>query len=332
MKYLKNDQLKTFLPAWKGNLLDAQGRFVNLHSPFKPSFTKVVRWLLGRNPQRAEKRADTWRIQVRKDQSFLHEKVDMITWLGHATFLIRLGGKTLITDPVFFNASPLVKRLCDLAVPVAELRGIDYLLLSHGHMDHCDEKSLRLLKESNPQLQVLTGLRMASLIAPWMAETPVQEAGWFQEYSLTDDCLRIYFLPARHWYKRTIQDDNRRLWGSFVIQTPEHTIYFSGDSGYDRHFREIGEMFPSIDICLMGIGAYSPTFMMQENHMNPQEALQGFNEMGGKTFVPMHYGTYDLSNEPLGEPLRWLRRMEAQGEIRGQLQVLDVGEVCRLVT
>src|SRR4028119_2305404 len=109
MKYLENEQLKTFLPAWKGTPLDAQGRFVNLHSPFKPSFTKVLRWLTTRNPQRVEKIADTWRIQVRKDQAFLREKGDMIAWLGHATFLIRLGGKTLITDPVFFNASPLVK-------------------------------------------------------------------------------------------------------------------------------------------------------------------------------------------------------------------------------
>lgn len=331
MKYLENDALKTFLPNWKGTPLDAQGRFVNLHSPFKPAFTQLLRWLTTRNPQRAEKRADPWRINMRKDRAFLHEKGDMITWLGHATFLIRLGGKTLVTDPVFFNASPLVKRLCDLPVPVAELRGIDYVLLSHGHMDHCDEKSLRRLKKNNPQLQVLTGLRMASLIAPWMAGAPVQEAGWFQEYQLPDNGLRIYFLPARHWYKRTIHDDNRRLWGSFVIQTPEQTIYFSGDSGYDRHFREIGEMFPGIDLCLMGVGAYAPGFMMQENHMNPQEALRGFNEMGGKTFVPMHYGTYDLSDEPLGEPLRWLRRMEAEGEISGQLQVLDVGEVCRLV-
>jgi L-ascorbate metabolism protein UlaG (beta-lactamase superfamily) len=331
MKYLINDRLKTLLPDWKGNPLDAQGRFVNLHSPFKTSFTKVLRWQLTRNPQRAEKRADAWRIQVRKDCAFLHEKEDMITWLGHATFLIRLGGKTLITDPVFFNASPLVKRWCDLAVPVTELRGIDYLLLSHGHMDHCDEKSLRLLKESNPQLQVLTGLRMAYLIAPWLVGAPIQEAGLLQQYQLGDCPLRIYFLPARHWYKRTIHDDNRRLWGSFVIQTPEQTIYFSGDSGYDRHFREIGEMFPGIDRCLMGVGAYSPSFMMHENHMNPQEAVRGFNEMGGKTFVPMHYGTYDLSDEPLGEPLRWLHRMEAEGAIRGQLQVLDVGEIFRLV-
>jgi L-ascorbate metabolism protein UlaG (beta-lactamase superfamily) len=330
MNYIRNEQLETVLPGWKGNPLDADGRFVNAHQPFKASFSKVLRWQLTRNPQKAEKVGESWKLRVRTDGDFLNEKEKMLAWLGHATFLIRLEGVTLLTDPVFFRASPLVRRLCELPVPVSQLQGIDYVLLSHGHMDHCDEKSLRLLANGNPQMEVLTGLKMDSLIAPWLPGLRIQQAGWYQEYQLGQTGIRIFFLPARHWYKRTWNDDNRRLWGSFVIQTPRLTLYFSGDTGYDSHFQETARLFPQPDICLMGVGAYSPAFMMQENHMNPEEAVRGFNEMGGKTFIPMHYGTYDLSDEPLGEPVRWLQKLEKEGKINGRMKLLDVGEVYKL--
>ncbi|MBC7921330.1 MAG: MBL fold metallo-hydrolase [Ferruginibacter sp.] len=258
----------------------------------------------------------------------LTEKGDLLAWLGHATFLIRLNGKTLLTDPVFYGASRLVKRQVALPVPPAELKGIDYLLLSHGHMDHCDEKSLRLLARNNPRMEVLTTLRLGALIGKWMPGLKIQEAGWYQQYALPTDSPRVVLLPAMHWYKRTPFDDNQRLWGSFVVQTPRTTLYFSGDSGYDSHFRQVGELFP-VDIALMGVGAYAPPFMMQDSHMNPEEATRGFNEMGAKTFVPMHHGTFDLSDEPLGEPVRWLRRLESEGTLKG-LKVLDVGEVFNL--
>ena len=327
MKYLANEQLITIRPDWPGTPVDAKGRFINLDRPFLPSFGKVLQWQLTPNPQKAEKKVDDWLPNVRTDGTFLSETIDSLTWLGHATFLIRLGGKTFLTDPVFYRASPFVKRLILLPVAPERLRGIDYLLLSHGHMDHCDEQSLRLLARQNPGMQVLTGLRMGALIAPWMPDMPVREAGWYQSYAMDTASPRVFFLPARHWYKRTLFDDNQRLWGSFVLQTAERTLYFSGDSGYGSHFYEMREQFPNPHVCLMGVGAYAPPFMMRDSHMSPEEAVRGFHDLGGQTFIPMHYGTFDLSDEPLGEPVRWLRRLEVSGQIKGQLKIPDVGEI-----
>ncbi|CAN5915054.1 MBL fold metallo-hydrolase [soil metagenome] len=321
--YMKNENLQTIRPGWPGNPLK-DGRFTNVGPDPHRSLLKVLKWKMSRNPQKEEKEQDTWKPVVRQQQDLFSGPGDQIVWLGHATFALRLGGLTFLTDPVLFDV-PFTPRQVGLPVEPENIRGIDYVLLSHGHMDHTDKKSLQLLASQN-NFTLLAPLRLPDLVQKWVPDLKFQEAGWYQQYNLPGDSIKVFLLPAYHWYKRTPFDDDKRLWGSFLLQTPSKTIYISGDTGYEEHFRTIAEFFPTIDVAIMGVGAYKPAYIMETSHLNPLEAVHAFHDLGANVFIPMHYGTYDLSDEPLGEPYRLLRQQEQEGKIKGQLKVLDIGE------
>lgn len=319
--FVSNSQLQTIHPdtSWRGTPIDQSGRFQNLYEPFESSLKDLLKWQLSPNPQKQEKKSDTRRISsiTRKDL-FLSEKEEIV-WLGHASFLIRIGGKTLLIDPVFFE-SFFLKRYSDLPFDLEDIANIDYLLISHDHRDHCDEKTLKYLSEKLPKLTVLTGLEMGSLLSKWMPDASIQEAGWYQRYQLEEE-LEITFLPARHWSKRGLMDENERLWGGFFIKYGDRSVYFMGDSGYGRHFKEIAEILGSPDYAIMGVGAFKPEWFMSQAHISPMDALKAFEEMGGKHFIPMHFGTFDLSDEPLLEPLDILK---SSGDNR--LVEIEIGE------
>ena len=324
-KFILNKDLKTIKPGWQGNPLDSEGRFVNLEFPFLPKYRDVFKWMFTRNPQKPEKLNDIFRLQPVNDKSFTEDQQDCIIWLGHATFFIRLNNVNLLIDPVFFSV-PLVKRYCAHAFSADFFKGLDYLLISHDHQDHCQKKSVRILAGNNPGMEVLTGLNMEKLLRPWSGNLPIQMAGWYQQYN-TSDKISIYYLDSRHWSKRGLRDENRRLWGAFVIQSKALTIYFSGDSGYGKHFKDVKDLFPNIDIAIIGIGAYKPEWFMHPNHASPGDALRAFHDLGAKVMIPMHYGTFDISDEPVGEPLRVLQKLVQKDEITGILKVLQPGEI-----
>ena len=324
MMYTQNDALRTIKSDWKGTPVDAAHRFVNEEFPFVPRLPEVLKWTFQRNLQRAEKKTDPFRLVHQDDTTFLQHNKDCLVWLGHATFFMRLNGVNLLIDPVFYKV-PLVKRYADHAFSPQLFSNLDYLLISHNHQDHCQERSIRELAALNPGMTILTGLNMESLLKPWTKGCTVQTAGWYQQYSTSDD-LSIYYLPSRHWSKRSVNDTNKQLWGAFVFQTKDQTIYFSGDTGYGHHFQEAKGLFPAIDIAIIGIGAYKPEWFMHANHISPQDAVKAFHELGAKTFIPMHYGTFDLSDEPVGEPARALQQLEEEKKINGKLKFLKLGE------
>jgi L-ascorbate metabolism protein UlaG (beta-lactamase superfamily) len=324
MKYIQNDNLRTIKSDWKGTPLDKDSRFVNSEFPFVLPIQEVLKWTFERNPQREEKKSDTFRLVHKDDKTFLQHDRDCLVWLGHSTFFLRLNGVNLLIDPVFYKI-PLVKRYGDHAFSPSLFTNLDYLLISHNHQDHCQEKSIRKIEVLNPGLTILSGLRMENLLSSWTKGSVIQTAGWYQQYQTTDQ-LNIYYLPSRHWSKRSLNDTNKTLWGAFVFQTKDKTIYFSGDTGYGNHFAEARELFPSIDIAIIGVGAYKPEWFMHANHISPQDAVKAFNELDAKTFIPMHYGTFDLSDEPPGEPVRLLKQLAEQKKINGELKLLDLGE------
>lgn len=321
---MTNSSLKTIKPGWQGNPVDSQNRFVNLEFPFIPALGDVLKWVFTRNPQKSEKKDDPFRLSHVNDTSFLENRHDCIVWLGHATFFIRLNNVSMLIDPVFFEV-PFIKRYTTHAYSPAHFKHLDYLLISHDHQDHCQEKSIRMIGENNPKLKILTGLNMRSLLQPWAGNLSVEMAGWYQQYKTNSD-VAIYLLPSRHWSKRGLSDENKRLWGAFIIQSKNKTIYYSGDTGYGSHFQEANSLFPTIDVGIIGIGAYKPEWFMHPNHVSPEDAVKACNDLHAKIFIPMHYGTFDISDEPVGEPLRILQTLDHEKKINGELKPLQLGE------
>jgi len=321
--YTSNPDLPFIKPGYPGNKL-VDGRFTNEDKDVDAGFSKVLRWQLTRNPQKAEKKADPFRLKVIENKSVSAEGPDKIVWLGHATFFIRINQLSLLIDPLF-GKLPFIPRKSVLPCQPSDLTNIAYLLISHRHRDHLDKASVQQVLKYNPGIQVLAPLRMQNILNSFGNIRHYQEAGWYQQYQ-TANQPEIIFLPAKHWHRRGINDFNEILWGSFLIKTSQITIFFGGDSAYGEHFKHIQQAVGNIDICILPVGAYKPPFMMQGSHMNPGEAIEAFHNLKGKIFIPMHYGTFDLSDEPIGEPFRLLQKANQQNQIKGQLKALAVGE------
>jgi len=293
--------------SWSGNPT-IKGRFFHPQYPMNKSFSDVMKWKKMKNPYELEKKNDTFQLPISQDLNALKsDSTDGIFWLGHATFVIRINGIQFITDPVFGKATVL-KRFSKLPVQVEELPQSHYLLMSHDHRDHCDKRSLKLLKKLNPNLKFYSGLNMDKILKQFLKGSEGQVAGWYQKYQT--DSFELYFLPTRHWAKRGFFDTNKRLWGSFILKIGGKTIYFGGDSGYSSHYKEIAELFPDIDYAILGIGAFEPEWFMETNHASPEKAYQEIKDLNAQYMIPMHYGTFDLSDEPVCYPQKMLETIK----------------------
>ncbi len=325
--YTSNPHLKTVWDKWPGTPLDQNGDFINHHQPMTTGLWDVLKWQSSTKPDKSAKKADTFRLKVIQADSFIEDTSDGIVWLGHASYLIRLNGVLILIDPVFGSPSALIKRFSDLPISNEKLNKLDIILLSHDHRDHADEPSIRRLAKLNPNLQYLTGLKVDKLLYKWTKSERIQAAGWFQQFEI-DLPLKISYLPSRHWGKRFLADTNERLWGGFMIEGKGKTIYFAGDSGYGPHFKEIASVFPKIDIAMLGIGAFKPEWFMSPSHTSPADAYKAFKDTAAKTMFPMHYATFDLADEPIGEPYRLMTEIKSQ--TNDNIVLLNVGEIFKL--
>lgn len=326
VSFTSNPDLTTIpLPfAWKGTPLDAKGRFLNHEFAFINSLRALWQWQTMKNPQKEFKKKDTWKLACKTDCNYLTATEDCIVWLGHASFFIRIAGITLLIDPVLFDVS-LIKRKCALPVDPHALKNIDYILISHDHRDHCDQKSLELLSKNNPDAVYLTGLKVDTVIKKITKRSSIQAAGWYQQYK-TKPGITITYVPSRHWGRRYLTDTNVRLWGGYVIEAAGKTIYFGGDSGYGSHFADIGKIFPNIDYAMIGIGAYKPEFFMGQSHLSPTDGIKAFQDTKARYLIPMHYGTFDLADEPLSDPIQVLKQQQEKVQPAGTVLYLCVGE------
>lgn len=316
-------ELLKYLPGQEGARISSEGRYYHPDFPFELHWTDIFKWKSSPNPYAEEKKKDRWQPKVVKDSHFLQHTNDVKVWLGHASFFFRLNGVNLLVDPVFGKLSPFMPRHSELPVSPEQFGKIDLLLVTHDHRDHCDAASLKLLLRKNPNAIVVTGLGMAKVIRPWSQGQRIVEMDWHQQADFQQFGLKLTYLPTRHWGRRWLTDMNVRLWGAFMIETPHSTIYFGGDSGYGHHFAQTRALFPKIDYAFLGIGAFAPVWFMKSNHMSPSDAWQAFHDLGARTLIPMHYGTFDLSDEPLGEPERLLKEIAAGTE---KVDFLTIGE------
>ena len=257
---------------------------------------------------------------------------DYIGWIGHATFLIKLGNTTIITDPVFSkNAGPLIfgpKRYTEPALNLNELPKIDLFLLTHNHYDHQDMSTIR--KFPYKDTKVFTALKLGKYFTKHHFKN-VQELDWYQEVKFND--LKITLLPAVHWSKRSLTDMNKTLWGNFLIEYKNKKIFFACDTGYGNIYKKIGKDFGPIDLTMINIGAYDfrPMFEKSIYHTSPEEALQAAQDLKSKKVLGTHWGTFVLSLEPIMEPpKRFKDNAEKFGFKREDALIFKIGEFKKL--
>ncbi len=324
VKYVSNPNLESVKQDFKGNAM-IDNIYSNYTVKAKAPLWDVIKWKLSINPQKKEKEKDTFCLKTEKDLSFLNNKRDVMVWLGHSFFYIRLNGIIYVTDPIISNL-PTSKRKIESPYTVEELGKIDYVLISHNHYDHFDTPTLQKLAKHNPKMEFFCPLGISDLLNSInLNSMKRQEAGWYQTYKTKSNTVTL--VPAKHWSRRGLFDFNKSLWGGFVISSDSLKIYFAGDTAEElKFFSDINEIYNGFDFCLLPIGAYKPQFLMKEEHLNPKEALRLFQKVNGKYFIPMHYGTYDLSDEPLGEPIKLLCSEAEKLNLSEKIRPLIVGK------
>lgn len=254
-----------------------------------------------------------------------------ITWLGQSGFLIQAGGVNVLTDPLLSQrASPFNRfgpaRLVAAPLSVAELPPIDAVIISHDHYDHLDTRTCAALVERfGGSLPFFTPLGYRAWFAK-LGAAQVIERDWWEGARLDGLAMELTALPAQHWTRRAFSTGTR-LWASWMMRAGGASIYFSGDSGYCPAFRDIRERAGSPDIALIPIGAYEPRWFMKPAHMNPEEAVQTFMDLGARDFVAMHWGTFRLTDEPMLEPpVRTREAWRAHGLPEERLHIPKHGE------
>ena len=239
-----------------------------------------------------------------------------ITWIGHATFLVRMDGVTFLTDPMFSDrASPVSfagpARLVEPGVPLDALPHLDFALVSHDHYDHLDLPTIAALAQRG--VPVFVPLGVGELIRE--AGGTATDLDWWQ--SRGAGRVRIHCVPAQHFSGRSLSDGDRRLWAGWVVEGPTRRFYHAGDTGYFDGFGEIAARLGPPDLAALPIGAYDPAGIMQFVHMNPEEAMQAAVDVRARVAVGMHYGTFDLTEEPLDEPPRRFHAAASQHALDG---------------
>ncbi|HVY37627.1 MAG TPA: MBL fold metallo-hydrolase [Polyangia bacterium] len=303
----------------------ADGKFVNLDGTGPQPFRNVYKWavadkLAGRR-RKSPARADVPAVAI--DPAVLAAppatgQGARLTWLGHASWLVQLGGVSLLIDPVLGpSITGVIKRNAPLPLAADQLPPIAAQLVSHNHYDHMDLPTLRAVGAP-----VVAGIGNGRSIG---GHPSVTELGWWDSADVGG--VTVTFVPSQHWSRRALEAPNSALWGGFIIESAGLRVYHSGDTAYFDGFREIGRRFPGLDAALLPIGAYDPAWFMSKQHMNPDEALRAHADLGARRVIAMHWGTFKLTDEPLDEPPVLFREgAQARGWSTDQAKVAAVGE------
>ncbi len=278
--------------------------FTNPWQPeIQPGFFRLLKWKFSGSAY-AEAKKNPVRLPVEKTRvQDVLSRGDSITYLGHATVWIRLGGLNILTDPVFGDVWPNVSRHTPFPLSPEALSPVDVVLITHSHYDHLDKESIRRLGASPVYITPLCYRDWFEEVVPGAR---VVELDWFE--TMIHNGILFRLLPAQHWTRRNLIDGNRRLWGSWSIETSgkreSRRIFFCGDSAYFFGFKEIGRKYGPYEAAVLPIALYEPRWFMEPMHMDTREAIQAFKDLRAKTFIPEQWGTFDLTDEPLDLPPR----------------------------
>jgi len=324
------------------------GRFQNNYLDFAPrGLPDLLRWQWAAAREGVPKPPQAPTPLVRPDLAFIAANAHAggamrpaVTWIGHATTLLQLGGISVLTDPIFSQrASPVSfagpKRAQPPGLSPTELPHIDVVVISHNHYDHCDADSLKALNAQvgGPPL-FLVPLRLKA----WLADlgiTNVVELDWWQSQRV--GAVEIVFTPVQHWSARGLADRMATLWGGWAFFATDFQAFFAGDTGYSRDFADIRERFAArqgatgFDLALIPIGAYEPRWFMKEQHVNPEEAVRIHRDLQARRSLGIHWGTFELSDESLDEPPRALARArQVAGVPEDGFTVTAIGQTLHL--
>jgi len=293
----------------------------------------ILRWQIGDRLAGRRRRADASRFVTptrHNDGSALLAREPHVTWIGHATFVFRLGGMLVATDPVFAGRIGPSRRLAPPGVDPSQLAPVDIVTVSHSHYDHMDLPSLRALARRGAPLFVVPKDNAAVLRGAGIEK--VVELGWWE--SLEVGGVRVTCVPAQHWSMRVPWDRNTRLWGGFTYEAADGVAYHAGDTAMsDDVFRAVAQRSPPIDWAMLPIGAYDPTWFMSPQHMGPEEAGRAWEILGARFFVAMHWGTFKLTDEPISEPPQRVKAwFDGKGYGPDRLWVMDIGETRHLTS
>lgn len=297
----------------------------------------VPKWAFARAWARLPRPPQAPIVGVAPDLSFLHanREAPSFTWIGHASFLLQIGGLNVLVDPVFSRVvSPIPpfgpRRHQPPGLTPQTLPHIDLVVISHNHYDHLDVASVRAVQRQAggaPLFLVPQGLDIwFTRVVPGAR---VRAFAWDEQWSGPNN-LEFHFLPVQHWSSRSPLRRNDSLWGSWAILHPTHRFWYSGDLGYSEDPARIGAQFGHFDLTAIGIGAYEPRWFMKTQHVNPEEAVQVMLDVRASRAIGVHWGTFPLSDESLDEPPRALARALAARDIEAtRFRVLRPGETHR---
>jgi len=285
-----------------------KGRYVNPHiHNIRRKRRDFVLWMLGFYRDYPFQRVKPGFTYPVPDTPFSPEKPSA-TWIGHSTYLVSIGGRHILTDPIWSNwCSPVPfvgpRRKRRAPVQLDDLPRIDYVLISHDHYDHLDRRTVDRLHARYPDILWV----VPQGVKKWFLSRGIKkiaELSWWEEIHI-DSAFKVTCVPSQHFSGRKTKDLNRTLWGGYVVECLlwDKTFYFVGDTGYNKyHFKEIGEHFEKIDLSLIPIGSYSPRKFMAPVHIEPKDAVNIHMDVGSKLSLGMHWKTFRLSEEPTDQP------------------------------
>lgn len=298
------------------------GHFFNPWGDLPNRLTDLLRWKLGKGNE-YDKSAPLEVPVAANDGAYLKDRnqPDSVTWVGHSTFAVQDGGEVFLTDPHWGPRALLPKRLTPPGIPLEAVPEAAFAVLSHNHYDHLDSWTVRRLPATIPWFVPLG-------LGGWFrgrGKERVVELDWWQ--SVRHGRWTLTCLPAQHWSNRLGMKRNATLWCSWLLDSGARRYYFAGDSGYFHGFAEFGRRFAPVEVAFLPIGAYEPRWFMRYQHVNPEEAWKAFLDLGARTMIPMHWGCFDLTDEPADLAPRVLAQvLERENADRERVRMLAVGE------